>query len=381
MSKKLKPKPKVTVAKRVPPRWQRERNLVLIAWILIPLTIALAVGLVGYWSYDTYVSVWHKPVAKINDTVLDMDYYVKMLRLYAMNSGQQVDTTTFPYTVLYDLENSELLRQKATELGIQITPEEITEKINSYLTDLVGGNSTQGNTTQGNTTQGNTTQGNTTQGNTTQPTINLDETYQQWLTSIRLTDSEYRQVVETTLLSDKILSYLKLTDSEYTEAVDAGTLNDKLIEFLTAYRVPSEAKQVHLHAIKVDTEEQATQVRERLLAGEEFAIVALELSQDEESRQFGGDLGWIPQGVLYTEIDDAAFSLPIGNISQSIETSQGFYVIKVSEINEKMPIASSYRDILASNEQKKWLDEQRNASVIIEYLDQDKIVWAMNKIT
>ena len=376
MSRKLKPKPKVTVAKRQPPRWQRERNLVLIVWILISLTIALAVGLVVYWSVDTYVSVWHKPVAKINDTVLDMNYYVKMLRLYAMNSGQQVDTTTFPYTVLYDLENSELLRQKATELGIQITPEEITEKINSYLTDLVGGNSTQGNTTQGNTTQGNTTQ-----GNTTQPTINLDETYQQWLTSIRLTDSEYRQVVETTLLSDKILSYLKLTDSEYTQAVDAGTLNDKLVEFLTAHRVPSEAKQVHLHAIKVDTEEQATQVRERLLGGEDFALVAFELSQDEESKQFGGDLGWIPQGVLYTEIDDAAFSLPIGNISQPIETSKGYYVIKVSEINDKMPIAESYRDILASNEQKKWLDEQRNASVIIDYLDQDKIIWAINRIT
>jgi parvulin-like peptidyl-prolyl isomerase len=376
LSRKLKPKPKVTVAKRQPARWQRERTLVLVAWILIPLTIALALGLVGYWSYDTYVSVWHKPVAKINDTVLDMDYYVKMLRLYAMNSGQQVDTTTFPYTVLYDIENSELLKQKTAELGIQVTPEEITTKINSYLADLAGGNSTEGNTTQGNTTQGNTTQ-----GNTTQPTINSEEAYQQWLTSIRLTDSEYRQVVEITLLSDKILSYIKLTDSEYQEAVDAGTLNDKLIEFLTTYRVPSEAKQVHLHAIKVDTEEQASQVRERLLAGEEFAIVALELSQDEESRQFGGDLGWIPQGVLYTEIDDAAFSLPIGNISQSIETSQGFYVIKVSEINEKMPIASSYRDILASNEQKKWLDEQRNASVIIEYLDQDKIVWAMNKIT
>ncbi len=96
MSRKLKPKPKLSVAKRQPPRWQHERNMVLIIWIVIPLAIALALGLVGYWSYDTYVAAWTQPVVKIgnetignatagnvtkgNVTVLDMRYFVKMLR-------------------------------------------------------------------------------------------------------------------------------------------------------------------------------------------------------------------------------------------------------------------------------------------------------------
>ena len=56
MSRKLKPKPKLTVAKKQSPRWQRERSISLLIWIIIPLIIVLALGLVGYWAYDSYVA-------------------------------------------------------------------------------------------------------------------------------------------------------------------------------------------------------------------------------------------------------------------------------------------------------------------------------------
>lgn len=348
MSRKLKPQPKLSVAKRQPPRWQRERNLVLIVWIVISLAIVIALGLVGYWSYDTYVAAWHKPVAKIHKTVLGnetvlgnrtvlgdetivkMDYYVKMLRLQIINSGQTtIDTTTLPYKTLRDIEDSELIRRATSELGIQVTQQEISDEINSYLTAAVSG-----------------------EGNSTQ---DLAELYEKWLDLVRLTDAEYRGVVESTLLREKLADYLKEQQPETT-------------------------KQVHLHAILIDTEEKALEVIERAGSGEDFTALATELSIDEESKKYGGDLGWVPKGVLITELDNAAFKMEVGELSEPIMTSKGYYIITLSEIDENRPLDDAYRDILAATEFDNLLNTLRTASAIEDYLDRDKIDWAIDKI-
>jgi len=360
LSRKLKPKPKLSVAKRQPPRWQHERNLTLIVWIVIPLAIALALGLVGYWSYDTYVAAWTQPVVKIgnetignatagnvtkgNVTVLDMRYFVKMLRYYSLISTGNISSTSFPYQVLQWVENDELVRQAAPELGIQVTSNEVTETINGYLTSSAG---------DGGNTTGNVT------GNITLPQTDLGKMYQRWLDQARLSDSEYRQVVEATLLTQKLKEQL-------------------------TQNVPTEAKQVYLYVIKVDNEGNATEVEKRLQNGEDFATVAQELSTDEASKQYGGDLGWLPRGILSyyidPQLDQYAFSLEVGNISEPIKTTKGYYVIKVSEIDENRLVDDQYREILAASELDKWLNELMGASNIKDYLDQDKIDWAMARI-
>jgi len=357
LSRKLKPKPKLSVAKRQPSRWQHERNLTLIVWIVIPLTIALALGLVGYWGYDTYVAAWTQPVVKIgnetignatagnvtkgNVTVLNMSYFVKMLRLYSLGSQGNISSTTFPYQVLQQLENDELVRQAAPGLGLQVSPNEVTDTINSYLTSAAGGG---GNTT------GNVT------GNITLPQTDLEKIYQQWLKQARLSDSEYRQVIEATLLTQKLKEQLK-------------------------QNVPTEAKQVHVYAIKVDTEGNATEIENRLQNGEDFATLAAEFSTDEATKQYGGDLGWLPQGILLPELDQAAFSLAAGNVSEPIVSTNAYYIIKVSEIDENRAIDDQYREILASNAFTNWFKEQRNIVEIREYLSQTEATWAMNHIT
>jgi foldase protein PrsA len=330
--------------------------MVLIVWIVIPLAIALALGLVGYWSYDTYVAAWNQPVVKIgnetignatagnvtkgNVTVLDMRYFVKMLRYYSLVSTGNISSTSFPYQVLQWVEDDELVRQAAPGLGIQVTSNEVTETINGYLTSSAGG----GGNTIGNVT-----------GNITLPQTDLGKMYQQWLDQARLSDSEYRQVVEATLLTQKLKEQLK-------------------------QNVPTEAKQVYLYVIKVDNEGNATEVEKRLQNGEDFATLAAEVSTDETTRQYGGNLGWMPQGILISELDQAAFSLGAGNVSEPIVTSKGYYIIKVSEIAENLPIDDQYQEILASNAFTNWFTEQRNIVEIREYLSQAKATWAMNHI-
>jgi len=361
LSRKLKPEPKLSVAKRKPPRWQYERNLTLIIWIVIPLIIALAVGLVGYWGYDTYVAVWNQPIAKIgNDTItigngtasrvvkgnvttLDMRYYVKMLRLYSLTGGN-TSSSSFPYQVLQQMENDVLVSRAAPGLGLQVTRNEITAKINNDLISSVGGGNTTGNSTANIT------------GNITLPQSDLGKLYQQWLDYVKLTDSEYRQVIGDALLTQK--------------------LQDQITQ-----SIPTEGKQVHLYAIVVPNEGNATEVENLLKNGGNFTTIAEEYSTDETTKQYGGDLGWVPQGILLPEIDQVAFSLPEGNISAPIVSTNGYYIIKVAEIDNNRTIDEQYRQMLANTAYNNWFTEQRKLVRIIEYLNQTKATWAMNHIS
>jgi len=80
-----------------------------------------------------------------------------------------------------------------------------------------------------------------------------------------------------------------------------------------------------------DARSRAEAARERILAGEDFAVVAAEVSEDPGSREEGGDLGIFARGVNVPEIDNAAFSLEAGETSAIVQSGFGFHIVRVSE--------------------------------------------------
>ncbi len=86
------------------------------------------------------------------------------------------------------------------------------------------------------------------------------------------------------------------------------------------------------------------QVRERLQAGEDFAKLANEYSDDTTTSGKGGELGVINRGFFGEAFENAAFSLEQGQVSDIVETDNGLHLLKATGV--ELPAFDEMRDEL-----------------------------------
>lgn len=88
-------------------------------------------------------------------------------------------------------------------------------------------------------------------------------------------------------------------------------------------------------------EQKLRQVRERL-AKESFANVAMIESEDERTKQHGGDAGWYRRrsGELPDALLAAAFALDVGEVSPPVRTEEGCYLVKALDVD---PVPADHR--------------------------------------
>ncbi len=159
-------------------------------------------------------------------------------------------------------------------------------------------------------------------------------------------------------------------ESEYRQFIRMSVLRNKVREAM-GEEVPTVAEHAHARHILVETEEEANEVIERLEAGEDFADLAQELSTDQGSGFSGGDLGFTSRGRFVPSVDEAVFALPIGQVSEPIESQFGWHVIEVIEREERELSPTDYNQSqqLAFSD---WLNEARESAEIEDLWTPDK---------
>ena len=127
-------------------------------------------------------------------------------------------------------------------------------------------------------------------------------------------------------------------------------------------------------ADKKDARTRAQAAHQRVVAGEDFAAVAGEVSDGREASN-GGDMGFFAQDSMMPALTDVAFALEIGKISDVIETQFGFHILKIEgkRAASKIPYEEArepVRQLLIENRTgeklSKVLEQLNEAATIVQ---------------
>lgn len=283
-------------------------------FIIIGLVILLILVILGISYYPTYIAPFRITVVTVDDTNIRMDYFLRRCRAAGSD----------PMYMLTQIAHEEIIKLEAPIYGIEVTP----EAIDQALREMAQGQSE------------------------TISDSEFKEWYRQRLNETDLSNSEYREIVGTQLMSSYFYDYLSA-------------------------RMPTAVEQIHLHVILLDTEEEANEVKARLEAGEDFANLARELSLDAISQDNGGDLGWVPQGAVYESIyDSVIFDLDINTVSEPLAHYDSsvqdysspayinYYLFKVSEKADARKVEEKYLTTLKNKFFEDWLSQSMSLHII-----------------
>lgn len=163
-----------------------------------------------------------------------------------------------------------------------------------------------------------------------------DATFSRMLMSEGYTLSTYRAFMRKHLARLKLINFkvrgkVRVTDEDL-KAEYAKTSKEEAQDFEV------HARHILVKVLEKATPEQVEAARLKAVAlaqearkpGLDFAALAKEKSEGP-SKDDGGDLNWFRRGVMVPEFERAAFSQPVGSVSEPIRTKFGWHVLKVEE--------------------------------------------------
>lgn len=237
-------------------------------------------------------------IALVNDRPITMEAFQRELARF--RAGQialgleLTDGDGYEQQVLDLLVEYELIRQLAAREGIVISDEAVDAEINNMIQE------------------------------------NGEGYFNSWLNSNYYSPEEFREVIRLDLMTDQLL-----------EPIIAS--------------VPTVTEQVHARHILVNSQAEAEQVLARLRDGEDFSALAAEYSVDVTTRNNGGDLGWFPRGgLLVPEVEEAAFSLQVNQISGIISSAWGYHIVQTLEFDPARTVEEETRQRLLDKAIEEW---------------------------
>jgi len=387
---------------------QKQKRMIMAGGVAFVLLLA---AIVGWGVLNQTVLAARKPVAKVNDQVITVEAFQKRVRFqraadimriedFADNLhmllqnpmllsyyGPQLqawmdelapeNAMQLGEKVLTALEEETLIIQKAQEMGITVTDEEVEKALQEAWGYYPDGTPTPEvvPTSMPTPTYSPTqlalvspTPTPTEMPPTATPSVSPTPTATRppetpSPTPTPYTEEAYKKSFQQYV--DRIQELAGLNADDLREIMRAQLYRQKLYEVITA-DVPHTQEQVWARHILVKDEETAKKVRQQLLDGADWNALVEEYSLDPGTKERGGDLGWFGRGQMIEPFEDAAFSLDIGEISEPIQTQYGWHIIQVLGHAER-PLANyeyQQQQLMAF---QNWLDKAKSEATIETY--------------
>jgi peptidyl-prolyl cis-trans isomerase SurA len=244
-----------------------------------------------------------KSVATVgNDVILlsDIEEEVRMMQA----SGLVVDNNT-RCQILENLVSSRLFLTQARLDSLTVTEDQVKEQVNSRLDDIMnrlGGEK---------------------------------ETEEYFKKPIYKLKADWADVLRDQLLIQQMQQKVYTSIPKMTPASVKQLCTETPAEDLPVIPTQYRLRQIVVYPDKetaaLVVKEKLLDLRERVLAGEKFSALARMYSQDPGSATRGGELGMRSKTVYWPQFSDAAMSLKVGQVSQIVETPDGYHIIQMIE--------------------------------------------------
>jgi parvulin-like peptidyl-prolyl isomerase len=122
-----------------------------------------------------------------------------------------------------------------------------------------------------------------------------------------------------------------------------------------------------------DAKAKATTALDRIKAGEDFAAVAKDVSDDDSTKASGGELGWFERGSVNPDWEGIVFAMDKNEVRGPVSGPQGLYVLKVTDVKNtqlkpypemKEQLSRELRRREIDKQTQTWVDELRKKAYI-----------------
>ena len=312
--------------------------------------------------------------APLNAQGLDINQYAGQEPLRTWLAQVQIPDQ-LGNTVINTMVEDTLVRQRAEELGITVSEEDIENKVNEFLGfDLEpdGAEATEEPTAEPSVTP--TPFVSPTPSPVPSPTPTVEATAEvteeateeagstPTFTPVPATSTPTfeEQVEERDTTREEVYSSLtssaRISRERLTQYFETLALRDAIRDETT--ELGDELLHVNARHILVNTQEEAEEVLAALEAGESFADLAASVSIDTGSGANGGELGWSPAANFVTPFADAVTEAEIGEIVGPVETEFGWHIVQLHG-REMREVTDQQLVNAKATEFDRWLENQR----------------------
>ena len=212
-----------------------------------------------------------------------------------------------------------------------------------------------------------------------------EEGFKGMLDKMRLTEDSLRVQLRQglaiqELITREVLSSIEISDKETKDYYDGNADLFKQPEKIQASHILIKIETGASEAEKAEALKKIKRIQKELKAGGDFAELAKKHSQCPSSSK-GGDLGYFARGQMVKPFEDAAFSLKPGEVSDIVETSFGYHLIKAGERQPegrteykdvKDKLLQYLKRVKTEEEGKEYIEKLKKSAKVERFLTETK---------